>query len=73
VERQAPDVALVDISLGEDDGIGLTRRLLSDDRDRRVVLYTGSAGEELLFSGCPTSSGATTPRACSPRPARCAS
>jgi DNA-binding NarL/FixJ family response regulator len=51
VERLAPDVALVDIRLGEDDGIALTRCLLGDDPDRRVVLYTGSSDEELLFSG----------------------
>ncbi len=51
VEELAPDVALVDISLGEDDGIDLTRRLLADDAERRVVLYTGSSDEELLFSG----------------------
>ena len=51
MEELAPDVALVDIRLGEDDGIALTRSLLADDPERRVVLYTGSADEELLFSG----------------------
>jgi DNA-binding NarL/FixJ family response regulator len=51
VEELAPDVSLVDIRLGEDDGIALTRSLLADDPERRVVLYTGSADEELLFSG----------------------
>ena len=51
VEELAPDVALVDIRLGEDDGIELTRRLLDDDPERRIVLYTGSSDEELLFSG----------------------
>jgi DNA-binding NarL/FixJ family response regulator len=51
VEAERPDVALVDIRLGEDDGIDLTRRLLDADPDRRIVLYTGSADEELLFSG----------------------
>ena len=51
VEALAPDVALVDIRLGEDDGIELTRSLLRDDPDRRVVLYTGSSDEELLFNG----------------------
>jgi DNA-binding NarL/FixJ family response regulator len=51
VEQLAPDVALVDIRLGEDDGIELTRSLLREDPERRVVLYTGSADEELLFSG----------------------
>ena len=51
VEALAPDVALVDIRLGEDDGIELTRELLDTDPERRIVLYTGSADEELLFSG----------------------
>jgi DNA-binding NarL/FixJ family response regulator len=51
VERLEPDVALVDIRLGDDDGIELTRGLLDADPDRRVVLYTGSSDEDLLFSG----------------------
>ena len=51
VERHAPDVALVDIRLGEDDGIDLTRRLLRSDPERRIVLYTGNADEDLLFNG----------------------
>jgi DNA-binding NarL/FixJ family response regulator len=51
VERERPDVALVDIRLGEDDGIALTRTLLDADPERRIMLYTGSADEELLFSG----------------------
>jgi DNA-binding NarL/FixJ family response regulator len=51
VERLDPDVALVDIRLGEDSGIDLTRRLLDADPDRRVVLYTGSSDVELLISG----------------------
>jgi DNA-binding NarL/FixJ family response regulator len=46
-----PDVALVDIRLGPDDGIDLTRRLLREDPERRIMLYTGSAEEDLLFSG----------------------
>jgi DNA-binding NarL/FixJ family response regulator len=46
-----PDVALVDIRLGPDDGIDLTRRLLREEPDRRIMLYTGSADEDLLFSG----------------------
>jgi DNA-binding NarL/FixJ family response regulator len=51
VEQLEPDVALVDIRLGEDDGIALTRRLLDSDPERRIVLYTGSADHDLLFSG----------------------
>jgi DNA-binding NarL/FixJ family response regulator len=51
VEELEPDVALVDIRLGEDDGIDLTRKLLASDPERRIVLYTGNADEDLLFSG----------------------
>ena len=46
-----PDVELVDIRLGEESGIELTRELLDADPARRVVLYTGSSDVELLISG----------------------
>lgn len=46
-----PDVAIVDITLGSESGIDLTRRLLERDPDRAVVLYTGSAELEVLYSG----------------------
>lgn len=46
-----PDVAVVDIRLGEEDGISLARRLLDERSDRAIVLYTGSADEEHLFTG----------------------
>lgn len=51
VERLEPDVALVDIRLGDESGIDLTRELLDADPARRVVLYTGSSDVELLTSG----------------------
>ncbi len=52
IERHAPDVALIDIRLGDDEsGIDLTRELLDADPERRVVLYTGSSDVELLISG----------------------
>jgi DNA-binding NarL/FixJ family response regulator len=51
IERLEPDVSLVDIRLGDESGIDLTRRLLEGDAERRVVLYTGSSDVELLFSG----------------------
>ena len=51
IERLEPDVSLVDIRLGEESGIELTRALLDDDPARRVVLYTGSNDVELLVSG----------------------
>jgi len=51
VERLEPDVALVDIRLGEESGIDLTRALIDADPARRIVLYTGSSDVELLISG----------------------
>jgi DNA-binding NarL/FixJ family response regulator len=51
IERLEPDVSLVDIRLGEESGIDLTRTLLAHDAERRVVLYTGSSDVELLVSG----------------------
>jgi DNA-binding NarL/FixJ family response regulator len=51
VQRLNPDVALVDISLGEESGIELTAQLVDSDPERRVVLYTGSTDVEQLISG----------------------
>jgi DNA-binding NarL/FixJ family response regulator len=51
VEALEPDVALVDIRLGDESGIELTRALLDADPGRRVVLYTGSSDVDLLLSG----------------------
>ena len=41
----------MDIRLGDESGIDLTRELLDSDPERRVVLYTGSSDVELLISG----------------------
>ncbi|HWM07933.1 MAG TPA: response regulator transcription factor [Solirubrobacteraceae bacterium] len=51
IERLEPDVSLVDIRLGEESGIDLTRAVLDADASRRVVLYTGSSDVALLVSG----------------------
>jgi DNA-binding NarL/FixJ family response regulator len=51
IERHAPDVSLIDIRLGDDSGIELTRQLVDADPERRVILYTGSSDVELLISG----------------------
>lgn len=51
VERLRPDVALVDIALGEESGIELTAALVDADAERRIVLYTGSNETELLIKG----------------------
>jgi DNA-binding NarL/FixJ family response regulator len=51
IEQHDPDVALIDIRLGEDSGIDLTARLIDQVPERRIVLYTGSNDIELLISG----------------------
>jgi DNA-binding NarL/FixJ family response regulator len=51
VEHVQPDVALVDIRLPDGSGIDLTRRLLAERPDMRVVLYTGETDADLLYEG----------------------
>lgn len=51
VEHVEPDVALVDIRLPDGSGIDLTRRLLAERPDMRVVLYTGEPDADLLYEG----------------------
>jgi DNA-binding NarL/FixJ family response regulator len=51
IERHDPDVALIDINLGDGSGIELTAQLIDADPDRRIVLYTGSSEIDLLISG----------------------
>ena len=51
VETLDPDVALIDIRLGDDSGIELTADLIDADPERRIMLYTGSAEIDLLISG----------------------
>ena len=51
LERHAPEVAVIDVHLGSESGIELTREVLQDHPDCRVVLYTGSSDPELLVEG----------------------
>jgi DNA-binding NarL/FixJ family response regulator len=51
VEELKPDVALIDIRLGDESGIELTAQLIDADPERRVVLYTGSNEIDLLIKG----------------------
>ncbi|MEA2294176.1 MAG: hypothetical protein QOE86_1815 [Solirubrobacteraceae bacterium] len=51
VREHEPDVTVVDIALGSESGIALTRDLLLEDGDRNVVLYTGSSDIEVLLDG----------------------
>jgi DNA-binding NarL/FixJ family response regulator len=51
VEEVDPDVALIDIRLGDDSGIDLTAKLIDSDPERRIMLYTGSSEIETLVDG----------------------
>jgi DNA-binding NarL/FixJ family response regulator len=51
VDHAAPDIAIVDIRLPDGDGIDLTRQLLARRPDLGVILYTGDADADLLYSG----------------------
>jgi DNA-binding NarL/FixJ family response regulator len=47
--RRKPDVALVDLALPGMNGAQLTRTLLKDDPELRIILYTGAADERQLL------------------------
>jgi DNA-binding NarL/FixJ family response regulator len=49
--RRRPDVALIDLALPGESGAHLTRRLLAESPDMRIVLYTGAADERQLLEG----------------------
>jgi DNA-binding NarL/FixJ family response regulator len=51
IRRRRPDVALIDLALPRESGAELTRRLLQEDPDIRIVLYTGAADERQLLDG----------------------
>jgi len=47
--RRRPDVALIDLALPGMSGAALTRSLLKDDPELRIILYTGAADERQLL------------------------
>ena len=48
IERRRPDVAIVDIGLPGASGLELTQRILADDPDLGVLLYTGIGDQDTL-------------------------
>jgi DNA-binding NarL/FixJ family response regulator len=54
VSRRRPDVVLVDIGLRGRSGLELARRLLDDDPDAGVLLYSGSADPDVLADALST-------------------
>jgi DNA-binding NarL/FixJ family response regulator len=51
VETHAPQVAVIDVHLGSESGIALTRELTEHHPETRVVLYTGSEADSLVREG----------------------
>jgi DNA-binding NarL/FixJ family response regulator len=51
VRTTEPDVTVIDVGLGDESGIDLTRKLLAERPERLIVLYTGSGGIEHLLDG----------------------
>jgi DNA-binding NarL/FixJ family response regulator len=49
IPRRKPDVTLMDLGLPGRSGAELTRSLLAEDPDLRIVLYTGAADEHELL------------------------
>jgi two-component system, NarL family, nitrate/nitrite response regulator NarL len=47
VERLAPDIALVDIELGEDDGLALSYRLAARTPSTRVILISSYGPDDV--------------------------
>jgi CheY-like chemotaxis protein len=55
VQTLEPDVALVDVQLGDEDGLELTRQLAADARKTRIILISTYSEDELaeLIVGSP--------------------
>jgi DNA-binding NarL/FixJ family response regulator len=49
--RRRPDVALIDLALPRESGAELTRRLMQEELETRIVLYTGTTDERQLLDG----------------------
>jgi DNA-binding NarL/FixJ family response regulator len=47
--RRRPDVAVVDLSLPGENGADLTRRLVAQEPELRILLYTGATNERELL------------------------
>jgi two-component system nitrate/nitrite response regulator NarL len=55
VQTLGPDVALVDVQLGDEDGLEVTRRLAADAHATRIILISTHSENELaeLIAGSP--------------------
>jgi two-component system, NarL family, nitrate/nitrite response regulator NarL len=55
VRELGPDVALVDVQLGDEDGLEVTQRLAADARETQIILISTHSENELaeLIAGSP--------------------
>jgi len=52
IEKQKPDLLLLDIKMGGIDGVETLRRVKQKDRDLKVIMVTGRKPEEDAFEAC---------------------
>lgn len=54
IQERRPDVAVIDLNLPDESGVALARRLLADDPELGVLLYTGAEDRDTLTEalGC---------------------
>jgi DNA-binding NarL/FixJ family response regulator len=48
IRERRPDVSVIDVNLPDESGVALARRLLADDPELGVLLYTGAEDRETL-------------------------
>lgn len=70
VTAKRPDVVLLDIQLPDQSGVALSRRLLEDDPELRILLYTGARDRETLAAAVDSGVSGFVLKACGPQTLR---
>jgi DNA-binding NarL/FixJ family response regulator len=48
IAERKPDVAIIDIMLGDESGLDVARAVLADDPDAGILMYTAEEGEPIV-------------------------